>query len=253
MTFWDFLSDNTPLVTLLGVLVVVVILYVGKVLGLKKLGPGGAEFFTKGYGGFTAWLIREESKISEQRADMVQRHTMMRVHYLVRDQMNMVEQYLTEIKFIASQSFVNLLREHCENLLDLVHNPDFVRFERELDAAADQLKTLVRFAVKENHLAEKDHDEFVRYVKSKVDYISTQMRQYVMRIPSIGCIDADMFLTEVGKYEATILETYRKIFELARQQSIAYESAMAKEEADLMAVRESFYNELPKKLKELAS
>lgn len=250
MTFWDFLSSNTPLVIFLGVAVVAAILIIAKRVGVKKLGLGGAEFFSTSYGVVTAWIIQEESRLSEMRADMVQRHTMMRVHYLIRDQMNMTEQYMSEIAFIVSETFATLLKSHCDKGTDILHHPDFLRFERELDAGIDYLKKLLRFAVKENHLAEKSDDEFRYYVKTKIDYVTTQMRQWIIRIPAVGCVDSDTFLEELASKRPAIHEVYRKIFELARQQAIAYESAMSVERKEYEAEKARFYSELPKKLRE---
>lgn len=227
------------------------LLWFAKRIGVKSLTASGATFFDAGkFSEATAWIIKEETKLCDMRTELTTKHVMMRTHHLIRDQMNTVEQYLSEVESIVAEVYLGTLAGYCSDEDIITMHPDYAKFQRELEHSLYYLKGLFRYAIKENHLHTKTDQEFADYKKQKIDYIANRMLSWVKRMPVHGCVSIEEFVRALEPRRKEIHDIYSEILDSCRKQSSAYEATIQKDMEEFYEKRDWFYRQLPIKLEE---
>ena len=235
----------------MGAGAIVALLWAAKHMGVKSLSPSGATFFDAGkFSEATAWIIKEETKLCDMRTELTTRHVMMRTHHLIRDQMNTVEQYLSEVESIVTEVYIDVLRGHCSFDEDIVMHPDYAKFMRELEHAIYYLKGMFRYSIKENHLHTKTPEEFANYKQQKIDYIANRMLAWVKRVPVHGCVSNEEFVTALEPKRKEIHRIYSRILDTCKAQATGYELTIRRDMNEFYEARDKFYKQLPIKLEE---
>lgn len=194
-------------------------------------------------------LIRDMHEFNARRDTMSRASERIREHVIVRDQMSLVEANIDYVHSNILISFSEYLREKYPDELEASTDfPVYRAFDVAMRHSLSEVTKVFRRVAKENHLADRNEENFHEYCDQKLEQIKTFSYRMFEASYSSRTIPTHEILNDFEKEWKKTEPIYRRTLKDMRSIAVQYAAEINKKEAEFDAEWSEFISGIPERL-----
>lgn len=185
----------------------------------------------------------EKVRKTERKAVMYQ------THKIIADQMAYAEQKVEEYIDNLKVRFIVAMKRNLptDTSVNYTKHPDYIVFNDTMTEIRRNLINMIRTIMRENHLSDRQDDEYAAYMKKKTDYIKGRITTWLNELYSCEVVTRSEFDDVLEEYEdrsPSLRNMMEDLLITARHISIKYEEIARIELENVQKEIEEFLAEI---------